>query len=43
MVQPKYLRFRNWRIDVNFTCEPEELYWENMDYSWLFLGRWKEI
>jgi len=35
LVQPKNLRFKDWRLRVNQTCEPEELYWENMDYSWL--------
>ncbi|CAJ1344101.1 unnamed protein product, partial [Effrenium voratum] len=35
LVQPKYLRFRDWRLHVIETCEPEELYWENMDYSWV--------
>lgn len=35
LVQPKHLRFQDWRLHVSQTCEPEELYWENMDYSWL--------
>jgi len=35
LLQPKSLRFRDRRLHVAETCEPEELYWENMDYSWL--------
>ncbi|OLP97825.1 hypothetical protein AK812_SmicGene19811, partial [Symbiodinium microadriaticum] len=42
LFQPQYLHFKDWRLTVDQTCEPEELYWENMDYSW-FLHKMRKL
>lgn len=42
LFQPHYLHFKDWRLTVDQTCEPEELYWENMDYSW-FLHKMRKL
>jgi len=42
LFEPKWLHFKDWRLVVTETCEPEELYWENMDYSW-FLHKMRKF
>ncbi|CAE6918130.1 unnamed protein product, partial [Symbiodinium natans] len=42
LFEPHYLHFKDWRLTVTETCEPEELYWENMDYSW-FLHKMRKL